>query len=53
MVSAYLVCVVSLVSLCLLFVAGLVSTFSHSIQEESVRFAQKDSPREDKAKPIS
>jgi hypothetical protein len=37
----------------LLFVAGLVSLFCQSIQEESVRFTQKDSPREDKAKPIS
>jgi hypothetical protein len=35
------------------FVTGLLSPFSHLIQEESVRFTQKDSPREDKAKPIS
>ena len=33
------------------FVAGLLSPFSHLIQEESVRFTQKDSPREGKAKP--
>jgi hypothetical protein len=36
MVSAYLMCVVLLVSLCLLFVAGLVSLFSHSKQEDNV-----------------